>query len=184
MKNISKTLIQKRKIKGLTQEQLAEMAGVNLRTIQRIESNEGSPRGNTLKMICDALEISVEEFVGDKNKNSTWGNQILDLFFLILFNLLLVSILGFLTIDSEANLNSRIGAFVLSITIPYLIVLKTNTLNGLERFYKFGLSFIAYLILANILTDFDSAVILYLSPTLLISISILYFGNQIVGIKK
>ena len=34
-----------RKKKGFSQEELAETAKVNLRTIQRIENNENEPRG-------------------------------------------------------------------------------------------------------------------------------------------
>lgn len=39
------------------------MAGINLRTLQRIEKSETSPRGNTLQMLCRALDVPVEELV-------------------------------------------------------------------------------------------------------------------------
>nr|WP_295930638.1 helix-turn-helix domain-containing protein [uncultured Dyadobacter sp.] len=50
-----------RKAKGLSQETLAENAGINLRTLQRIESGNVIPRGETLRLIAQALEVSVEE---------------------------------------------------------------------------------------------------------------------------
>jgi len=57
-----------RKNKGLTQEQLAEDAQLNLRTIQRIENNESTPRGDTLKRISDSLKVSENDVVGFKVK--------------------------------------------------------------------------------------------------------------------
>jgi transcriptional regulator with XRE-family HTH domain len=47
--------------KALSQEELSELAGVNVRTIQRVESGKVQPRGNTLKLICNALEIEITE---------------------------------------------------------------------------------------------------------------------------
>lgn len=41
---IAKKISETRKIKGLTQEELAEKAKINLRTIQRIENSESEPR--------------------------------------------------------------------------------------------------------------------------------------------
>lgn len=44
MKLVAKKISETRKRKGLTQEELAEQSKVNLRTIQRIENNEATPR--------------------------------------------------------------------------------------------------------------------------------------------
>ncbi len=54
-------IVAARKKKGLTQEQLAELANVTVRTIQRIENQESMPRSYTLKTIATVLEISFEE---------------------------------------------------------------------------------------------------------------------------
>ena len=51
-----------RKNKGLSPEVLAEMAGINLRTLQRIEANDTIPRGETLRLLAQALEVTVEHF--------------------------------------------------------------------------------------------------------------------------
>ena len=59
MSSIAELIINSRKSKNLTQEQLAELSKVNLRTIQRIENNKNTPRGYTLKLICDILEIDI-----------------------------------------------------------------------------------------------------------------------------
>ena len=63
MNEIGKRIRDIRKKKGLSQEELAESAKVNLRTIQRIENNESEPRGKTLNLICDVLQINAEDIL-------------------------------------------------------------------------------------------------------------------------
>ncbi|WP_143960495.1 helix-turn-helix domain-containing protein [Litoribacter populi] len=55
-----------RKAKGLTQEELVEKCSLNVRTLQRIEAGEVSPRPFTLKAIMEALEIRQEEIPNSK----------------------------------------------------------------------------------------------------------------------
>lgn len=52
-----------RKSKGLTQEVLADASSINLRTLQRIEAGETEPRGNTLRLIANALDTPIEELL-------------------------------------------------------------------------------------------------------------------------
>jgi transcriptional regulator with XRE-family HTH domain len=54
-------LIAARRRKGFTQEELADLAHITVRTIQRIESGEGRPRAYTLKVIASILEIPFED---------------------------------------------------------------------------------------------------------------------------
>jgi transcriptional regulator with XRE-family HTH domain len=65
MKN--KGLAQRIKIlrsrKGFSQEELAERSGLSLRTVQRIENGETEPRGDSLKRLAAALEVSPDEIV-------------------------------------------------------------------------------------------------------------------------
>lgn len=63
METIGQKLKTIRKRKGLTQEELADEAKVNLRTIQRIENNSSEPRGTTLSLICQVLEVNLEDIV-------------------------------------------------------------------------------------------------------------------------
>nr|WP_199083150.1 helix-turn-helix domain-containing protein [Pedobacter sp. ASV19] len=49
--------------KGFSQEQLAETAQINLRTVQRIEGGETEPRGDTLKRIANALQVTPDELI-------------------------------------------------------------------------------------------------------------------------
>ena len=72
MKDLGNRLSQLRKSKGLTQEELAESAGINLRTIQRIESGETEPHGNTLRSICQVLEVQIDE-IYNLNKEENYN---------------------------------------------------------------------------------------------------------------
>ena len=59
--SLAQKLVAARKQKGLTQEELADLANVTVRTIQRMESGETIPRSFTLKAIASALTIPFEE---------------------------------------------------------------------------------------------------------------------------
>lgn len=54
---LGKKISEWRKAKGLTQEELVEKCNLNVRTIQRIEAGEVTPRSYTIKAILDALEV-------------------------------------------------------------------------------------------------------------------------------
>ncbi|UJP64636.1 helix-turn-helix domain-containing protein [Mongoliitalea daihaiensis] len=49
-----------RKAKGMTQEELVEKCNINVRTIQRIEAGEVTPRSYTVKAILEALGVEKE----------------------------------------------------------------------------------------------------------------------------
>lgn len=59
--NLAQKIAVARKRKGLTQEELAEQSGVTVRTIQRIETGETSPRMFTIKALAAALDLSYED---------------------------------------------------------------------------------------------------------------------------
>ncbi|MDQ1771667.1 helix-turn-helix domain-containing protein [Labilibaculum sp. A4] len=76
MTEIGKRIKEIRIKRGLTQEDLAESAKINLRTIQRIEKNDTTPRGKTLKLIFEVLNIEVIEIEKEKrliNKQLIWS---------------------------------------------------------------------------------------------------------------
>jgi transcriptional regulator with XRE-family HTH domain len=56
-----------RALLGIDQRQLAEMAGLSVPTIQRMEASEGVIRGNvdSLMKLIGALEASGVELIGD-----------------------------------------------------------------------------------------------------------------------
>jgi len=56
-----------RALLGIDQRRLAELAGVSLPTIQRMEASDGTVRGvvGTLMKVVEALESSGIELIGD-----------------------------------------------------------------------------------------------------------------------
>lgn len=52
-----------RRVKGLSQKQLAENSGLSLRTIQRVENGETEPTGETIKRISTVLDITTNELI-------------------------------------------------------------------------------------------------------------------------
>jgi hypothetical protein len=107
------------------------------------------------------------------------GAIIVNGFFLVVLNIVLMMIIGYLTLDSEANINSRIGAYLLSFFIPVFIVLKTRNMNGLERMLKFGFGFIFYIILALIMVSFPQTLVTGLIPCLVVALATLYYGKEV-----
>jgi uncharacterized Tic20 family protein len=67
--SIAKKIIHFRKLRGVTQETLAEATGLNVRTIQRIESGEVDPRLYTLKSIAEALNVNLEELLPEPTQH-------------------------------------------------------------------------------------------------------------------
>lgn len=57
---LGKKIADYRKVKGLTQEELVEKCNLSVRTLQRIEAGEVTPRTYTIKLIFEALEISID----------------------------------------------------------------------------------------------------------------------------
>lgn len=56
-------LTYQRKLKGFSQEQLADRTKVTVRTIQRIEKGEVTPHLRTVKLLAAALEVDVDDLL-------------------------------------------------------------------------------------------------------------------------
>lgn len=63
---------------GIDQRALAEMAGVSLPTIQRMESSKGNVRGvvSTLTKIVDALDAAGIELIGNDQPSQGRGRGV------------------------------------------------------------------------------------------------------------
>jgi len=83
---LGKKIADLRKVKGLTQEELVEKCNLNVRTLQRIESGEATPRTYTLKLIFEALDYSFDNSQDDKGLTQKWLEQFY-ISFIDLFNL-------------------------------------------------------------------------------------------------
>jgi XRE family transcriptional regulator, regulator of sulfur utilization len=84
---LGKKIATARKLKGLTQDELAELSQITVRTIQRIEADANTPQSFTLKAIAKALDIEYESLVNLEPEASTVNPATDDLrHFMILFN--------------------------------------------------------------------------------------------------
>jgi transcriptional regulator with XRE-family HTH domain len=86
---------------GISQDDLAVLTKLSLRTIQRIENGETAPRGDSLKRIAAALQVSVAEFITASHIASTdeslkEDKSILLLLHFAAFGYLITPILGIL----------------------------------------------------------------------------------------
>jgi len=51
---------ERRKVLAISQETLAEISGVGLRTLKQFESGKGNPTLETLHKLCDALGLEIK----------------------------------------------------------------------------------------------------------------------------
>ena len=67
-----------RALLGIDQRQLAEMSGVSLPTIQRMEASEGNVRGvvDTLTKVVEALNAAGIELIGDYGASTGSGRGV------------------------------------------------------------------------------------------------------------
>ena len=183
MENLGDLFKKKRQVKGLTQEELADRTNINLRTIQRIENGENKPRLNTVRSLAGELGLELDaltEYLTISRKKSV-GDLVAEGLFLLILNFVLMGIFGYLTLDSDANLNSKFAAILLSFLIPIFIVYQTKNLNNLERTLKYGFGFLLYFILVMIFHGFVVGFVSLLFPCIAIALATLYYGKSLVS---
>ena len=59
LSNIYEKIKERRSLLSITQQDLADISGVGLRTIKKIETSKGNPSVNTLSKILDALGMEL-----------------------------------------------------------------------------------------------------------------------------
>jgi len=59
LKNLIQTIKQRREMMRVTQETLAELSGVGLRTLKQFESGKGNPTLLTIQKLADVLGMEV-----------------------------------------------------------------------------------------------------------------------------
>ncbi|PVW15329.1 helix-turn-helix domain-containing protein [Marixanthomonas spongiae] len=74
---LGQKIVTLRKQKGFTQEELVEKCNINVRTIQRIEAGEVTPRSYTIKSILDALDFDLEAFEKETETDVTFNETML-----------------------------------------------------------------------------------------------------------
>jgi uncharacterized Tic20 family protein len=126
METIGKKILELRKRKGLTQEELSDLAKINLRTLQRIEKGETEPLGNTMKRLCEILEINLEDILDygkkdDKHFLIFFHLSVLSFLIIPLGNIIIPAILWLTKREKVIDLNER-GADLLNFQILWTIL--------------------------------------------------------------
>lgn len=126
METIGTKISKIRKQKGMSQEKLADLSKINLRTLQRIEKDENEPRGNTLKQICEVLKINIEELldygkIEDKSYLIFLHLSIISNIIIPLGNIILPLILWLNKRDSIIEVNNQ-GKNILNFQIFFSII--------------------------------------------------------------
>ncbi|WP_394746809.1 helix-turn-helix domain-containing protein [Spongiimicrobium salis] len=183
MNTIGRRIKECRKAKGWTQEELATTAGLNLRTIQRIENGASRARGGTLALLCEALKLDFEEvsLLEMVPKKQNIGKQLLHYFFMGLLNFALMCVFWITTMHWASNANSRAAGVLLGLVIPVVIIGWTKEMSGLERVLKFGSGLILYLVFLFVfqgfLDGFAVGIRTLLIPCILMVLGILFYGD-------
>lgn len=66
-KQIGRYIAEKRRIKNLTQAQLAEQLGISDKTVSKWECGRSMPDYALIQSLCESLDISVSELIEGKN---------------------------------------------------------------------------------------------------------------------
>ncbi|MTI33021.1 helix-turn-helix domain-containing protein [Xanthovirga aplysinae] len=80
---LGRKIFELRKAKRLTQEELVEKCNISIRTIQRIEAGEVTPRDYTIKTILAALNYDLDQISNDIDESKKGSSNRLRKFFLI-----------------------------------------------------------------------------------------------------
>ena len=67
--NVSKRLIHLREQCGLTQNGLAERAGISQTHLRRVELGQADITIGHLQLLCDAMSISIQDFFKDESNS-------------------------------------------------------------------------------------------------------------------
>lgn len=54
----------------MTQQELADEAGIGLRSVVRIENNHTEPRFSTIRKLADALDLEPRQLISERPPNS------------------------------------------------------------------------------------------------------------------
>ena len=173
--NLAQRVKELRTRKGFSQEILAEISGLSLRTIQRIENNETVPRGDTLKRLATALNTSPDEIVDwqiqeDQGYLTLMSASGLGFLFFPLLGIIIPLTLWILKKDKLKGVN-ELGKSILNFQISWVLLLCC--------YYIFIISGVLGLgnIFSNILPNWRFGILTFFIPLIC-----LYLYNIIVTI--
>lgn len=135
---ISKRIKEYRNKTGLSQNQLADESGLNLRTIQRVENGETVPRGDSLRRLAIALGTSPDELINWRTKEDKNVLTVLNLSQLsfIAFPILgiLIPLIIWVLQKEKIKKVDEIGKSILNFQITWALIFFS--LSGIGVFFK------------------------------------------------
>ena len=125
--NLAKKIKELRTRIGFSQDELAETAKINLRTVQRIESGETEPRGDTLRRLALALNVTPDDLIDwaeEEDANFLMFVNLSALSFIIfpLLGVIIPMILWLTRKDKVKHLN-QMGKRLLNFQITWCVVM-------------------------------------------------------------
>lgn len=118
-KDLALKIKELRKRKEFTQQELSDRTGLSLRTIQRIEKGETTPRGHTLKQLANALEVYPSEITVSMREDK-----------------------GFLLALNLSGLSSLLLSPVIGFFVPFTLwITKKDKINGVNKIGKEVINF-------------------------------------------
>lgn len=133
---LGKILTNLRNEKGLTQEELVEKCNISVRTIQRIEAGEVTPRSYTVKTILAALDQDLETikevFSEDETKNIPLSKKEFQLLNLAFYIGMIYFIIGFVEFYIDIDLEFT---KTLEISSEFYVTVKVLSFISMLFFY-------------------------------------------------
>jgi len=129
--DLTKKVKELRTRRGLSQEQLADLTLLSLRTIQRIENGENVPRGDTLKRLAVALNVSPDEIIDwrvqeDRNVLFMLNFSQLGLLAFPLLGIIIPLAIWIIKKDKVKDVD-EVGKSILNFQLSHRLPLRRNT---------------------------------------------------------
>ena len=143
--DLGKKIAELRRARGLTQEELVEKCNLSVRTLQRIESGEVSPRSHTLKVLFAALDQQIYDPSNWRLRQ--WMIPVRELFNLKTDTMKKVSILSLpivaiaiillaLSPESKAQTNKKVAQIIESNNTDMVRWFNNNQIDSILTLYS------------------------------------------------
>lgn len=150
--DLTKKVKELRTRRGLSQEQLADLTSLSLRTIQRIENGENVPRGDTLKRLAGALNVSPDEIIDwqvqeDRNVLFMLNFSQLGLLAFPLLGIIIPLAIWIIKKDKVKDVN-EVGKSILNFQISWAIALCISFIAILlfSQIFHYGIGLLVVII--------------------------------------
>ncbi len=171
--------------KGFSQEELADKTGLSLRTIQRIENGETEPRGDSLKRLAAAFDVSADEITDwtiQEDKGFLMGLNLSALSFII-FPLLgiLIPLVIWITKKDKIKNGNEVAKELLNFQISWTMLLFIGYISLIIwSFYKLNKmgDVSPSIVTSNIIAQFLFLGFLYSVNLILIVVNTIRINND------